>query len=100
MKTVTRKEALKFINDQWGHWISVVFVKRTTGENREMVFRQGVKKYVKGEEGNGRPYNFEEHGLLPVWEASKEHGGEDAYRAIPREGIIRIKMNGEWFEVK
>lgn len=94
MRTITRKAALKHIQNANGKLFSVVFVKRTTGEEREMLCRQGVKKYLSPS-GKGPAYNFAEKGLLPVFDFGKQ-----AYRSVPKEGIIRIKINGVWYAVE
>ncbi len=92
MKKITRKAALKHIQNNHGKFFSVVFTKRTTGETREMLCRQGVKKHLAG----GAPaYNFADKGLIPVFDMEKM-----AYRSVPREGITRLKVNGVWFDVE
>lgn len=91
-KTVTRVDALKFIAERNGKLFSVEFVKRTTGELRLMLCRQGVTSHLKG----GEPaYDFAAAKLIPVFDMQAND-----YRSIPTEGIVRIKMDGEWFKVK
>jgi hypothetical protein len=89
---ISRKKAVAFIDGRHGKVFSVVFVKRTTGEEREMVCRQGVTKHLAGGEA---AYNFSEKKLIPVYDMRVE-----GYRSIPVEGIIRIKIDGEWHDVK
>jgi len=86
----TKQEVLATI--QRGHIFSVLFVKRTTGELREMVCRQGVKKHLAGGEA---AYNFNEKGLLPVFDMQKK-----GYRSIPNDGIRAITYSGETHEYK
>lgn len=90
-KTVTRRQALQHIQENFGKFFSVTFTKRTTGEVREMNCRQGVKKHLAG----GAPaYDFNEKGLIPVWDTQKQ-----AYRSIPKENITQIVIDGERFDV-
>ena len=93
MNHIPRKSALQFINQQHGKLFSVVFVKRTTGETREMLCRQGVKKHLSPS-GKGPAYNFSDKGLIPVFDMQKE-----AYRSIPKEGITKIMIHGKWYKV-
>lgn len=62
------------------------FVKRTTGQERLMVCRLGVTKHLSG----GEPtYSPSSKGLLPVWDTQRR-----AYRSIPLDAIISIKIAG------
>ncbi len=91
MSTITLADALKFIRETNGRFFSVCFVKRTTGELREMHCRTGVKVHLSG---GPAAYNFSDKGLVSVWDLKNE-----GYRTINIEGIQRVKMNGEWFVV-
>ncbi len=75
---------------------SVKFIKRSTGELREMVARRKVTKHLKGGQLN---YNPKEHNLLTVFEF-KTVGSEKpaGYKCIPVENIKEIKLNGETFK--
>ena len=70
-----------------GGWFKVVFIKRTTGEEREMTCRTGVKKHVTGA---GLKYNPTGKNLIPVWVANEGKDGADAYRMINVEGVTSI----------
>jgi len=85
---MTKREALAKI--QRGHIFRVLFVKRTTGEMREMVCRQGVVKHLAGGEA---AYSFNEKGLLPVFDMQKK-----AYRSIPKDGIVALTYGGETYK--
>jgi hypothetical protein len=88
---MTREEAIAFIRGTEGRIFSVEFRKRSDGTLRQMVARTGVKSHLKG----GKPaYNFSDKGLLSVFDMQ-----EGGYRCIPTEGILRIKINGEWQNV-
>jgi len=73
-----------------GHTFYVTFVKRTNGEVREMRCRVGVKKHLKGGE---KKFSDEEKKLLTVFDLDKL-----AYRSIPLDQIIRVKVNGKTYE--
>ena len=88
---MTRKEAAEKIMNSNGKIFTVHFIKRTTGEMREMNCRSGVKKHLKG--GNAA-YNFSEKMLVPVYDL-KNNG----YRCIPLEGIQVLKFEQQTFEV-
>lgn len=89
--TVTRAEALAFIDGRNGRIFAIKFIKRTTGKVREMVCRQGVKSHLMG----GSPaYDFASKGLIVVFDMQKV-----AYRSIGTESIINIEIDGEWHTV-
>lgn len=83
-----------------GKFFKVKFIKRTTGEIRDMLCRTNVNKY---EVGTGPAYSFSEKNLIPVWDVikfheniksgmTKEQAGKKAYRSIPIENIIEISL--------
>lgn len=69
----------------------VEFVKRTTGEVREMVCRKGVHSHLKGGEASYDPVRA---GLLWVFDMQKQ-----GYRSIPLETIIKAKIGGVEYKV-
>ena len=79
--------ALADLIDQYhgGHFFSVCFIKRTTGEVRKMTCRKDVSAYVTG---TGLKYDRAEKRLIGVWSADVPEGGAKAYRNIPMEGLI------------
>lgn len=81
------RAALKITN---GKVFSCVFVKRTTGEIREMTARLGVKKYLKG---GALSYDPKTCNLIPVFDMVK-----GAYRSISIEGIKEIKIEGKTYK--
>ena len=89
--TISRDEAVGVILWSGGLFVGVEFTKRSTGETRRMVCRTGVKAHLKGGE---KAYDPVEKGLMTVFDV---HKGE--YRAIPVEGLTRIKVNGTWHAV-
>jgi hypothetical protein len=69
-----------------GQFFGCRFIKRSTGETREMNARLGVKKHLKG----GEPrYDPKEHNLLVVFDQQK-----GAYRSIPLENVLEINTKG------
>lgn len=72
-----------------GKIFSVTFVKRTTGEIRQMVCRLGVTSHLAGGE---KSFSDEEKGILTVFDTQKQ-----GYRSISCEAVTRIKVDGqEW----
>lgn len=72
-------------------FFSVTFVKRTTGEVREMLCRKGVTKALKG---GTLAYDPTKKNLVGVFDVQA-----DGYRMISLESIKAVKMNGNVFEV-
>jgi len=70
----------------------VKFIKRTTGEVREMLCRFGVKSHLRGGE---RAYNPIEKGLVFVFDCQKM-----AYRSINLDAIQELHIDGEKYEIK
>ena len=84
---MSKKEQIRaLVGSTGGTFFSVKFVKRTTGELREMVCRTGVKKGVKGV---GLPFNPKEKDLLVVWDVRKR-----AFRMVSLEGVKELKIRG------
>ena len=73
-----------------GSLFSVTFVKRTTGETREMLCRTGVKVHLKG---GVKKFDDKEKQLLTVYDVQK-----NGYRSIPLDAIIRVKIHGRVYE--
>ena len=72
-----------------GSIFRVLFIKRTTGEHRNMVCRLGAANKVKGDAGNGPTYDPIDKGLLPVWDMQN-----NGFRSIPLDNIITIQIKG------
>ena len=89
--SISIADAIKFIEERQGKLYSIVFTKRSTGEERQMVCRQNVVSHLKGGE---KAYDATAKGLITTFDFQK-----NAYRSIPIEGIKRIKMHGDWVEV-
>jgi hypothetical protein len=84
---LTRQQAIDRINAQGGKIFSVRFIKRTTGEERKMVCRLGVKSHLKGGE---LAYNPAEKALLTVFDVQKQD-----YRSINLDQLLEVSAGGE-----
>lgn len=84
--TLTRQEIADLLMGTNGRIVSVTFVKRTTGENRTMVCRTGVKKHLKGGDA---AYSFSAKSLLSVYDLGKK-----AYRSVPLDAILSVTFGG------
>jgi hypothetical protein len=72
-----------------GHFVSLAFVKRTTGEVRHMVCRTGVKSHLRG----GEPaYDAPAHGLVFVFDVQR-----NGYRSIPVDNVLWLRVNGRTY---
>ena len=74
-----------------GRVFGVRFIKRTTGEVRDMNCRGGVRKHLRGGE---QAYDPKTHRLVTVFDMVK---GD--YRSINCDSIIRIAVDGETFRI-
>lgn len=93
---ITRKQAAEMLIDMKqeneGKLFSVLFIKRTTGEQRRLCGRFGVEQYLKGGQA---AYNFLEKGLICVFDIQKM-----AYRTINLETLLELNINGESYKVE
>ena len=93
---ITRLEAAEKLIDMKqenaGQLFSVLFVKRTTGEQRLMLGRFGVEQYLKGGKA---AYDFLEKGLVCIFDVQKL-----AYRTINLETILQMKIAGVEYQVE
>jgi len=93
---ISRKTATDMIRGSKGKVFGVTFIKRTTGEERKMSARTGVRKGVTGE---GLKFNPTAKGLLKVWDMNAGKGG-NGHRFIPEDGLLTLKVEGEVYEVE
>ena len=90
---ITRIRA--FLRGTLGKVMTVKFTKRTTGEERTMVCRTGVKKHLKDPTAPpSAKIIAQDHknDLLRVYDMQKR-----AYRSISLESVKEIKSEGEIF---
>ena len=91
MENKSIEEVVSFIHGTNGKFFGVKFIKRTTGEQRDMVCRTGVHSHLSG---GVAAYNPTEKGLICVFDVQK-----NGYRSIPIEGIIEVKIDGVYHKV-
>lgn len=91
MNTLSKTELRERIAEVKGKIFSCTFIK-ADGSERKMVCRTGVKSHLKGGE---LPFDPVEKMLLPVFDMEKA-----AYRMIPLDRVLSIKLTGETYEVE
>ena len=91
MLPVSKQIAGDILKGTRGKIFSVAFVKRSTGEVRQMNCRTGVKRYTTGE---GLKYNASSRDLLPVYDLQAR-----GYRMISLNTVISFKAHGAEFYV-
>jgi len=107
MKTITQAKAATLILNAGNQVFGVTFSKRSTGEDRSMTARVGVSKGVTGA---GMKYDPKKHKLLIVSEFVSvserdkrgqfvSNDGKAQFRAIPVDGIKRLKIGGTEYTV-
>ena len=89
---ISRKQAVALIKGSKGRVFGVQFIKRSTGEVRNMSARTGVAKYVTGE---GLKFSPSKKNLIAIFDMNKQ-----GYRMINLEGITSLRMNGSVMEVE
>lgn len=88
---ITRAGAVKKIKASMGRFFTIVFTKRTTGEERKMTCRLGVSKHLKG---GKKAYDPEKLGLMIVWEPKSAE-----YKSIPTDAITELRIQGKSYLV-
>lgn len=76
--------------------ISLKFIKRTTGEERELVGMLKVSKYVNGK---GKSFKDEDQNLQTIFDVNiakelPENQRNRAYRSFGVESVIWMRVNG------
>lgn len=96
----------EFLRSTGGRMMHVSFVKRSTGELREMTCRTGVRKHKVDPESPPDPVLVAQDkrcALLRVFDVNAEDpkrpGEKGAYRMIALDGLKSIKAMGEEFTV-
>jgi hypothetical protein len=88
MRQITEREASRLIKSTAGRFFSCKFVKRTNGDIRSMWCRFAEVGELKG---SGRRTTDD---LIVVWDDHKQ-----AWRSIPVEGLLELRIDGEDLEV-
>lgn len=95
MQTISTKEArqkLASAKKTKGQFFGVYFSPRNSNGEKVVNGKAGVRKGIKGV---GKRYNDKLHGLVTVWARNRER-----YTSIPLEGIKKITLDGEVYDVK
>jgi hypothetical protein len=90
-RTISKQEAAQIIKSTKGKYFTVSFTKKD-GTNRVMNARLGVKVYLKG---GTLPYNPDEKGLIPVFDAKIK-----GYRMININTINKLVVDKVEYDVK
>ena len=90
-KLIDRDTAIKMIRDSKGKIFGVTFVKRTTGDTRNMSARLGVSKGVTGE---GQKYDPESKQLITVYDMHRQQ-----YRMVNTETLSQLNMYGNEYVI-
>lgn len=80
-------------------FFGVTFTKKN-GSERRMTAQMGVKKHLAGGQ---RAYDFDEKGLLPVWDrhGKGKHGPNDrGYRSVNISTLKEIRAKGKTWKIK
>ena len=85
MPIISKEQAVEIMNNQGGKIFSVVFEKRSTGLDRKLVGRRGVRSHSNGGTLN---YNPQTHNLLSVFDIQA-----NGYRMINLEGLKKLKAS-------
>jgi len=94
-----------FLRATGGLWMTVEFIKRSTGELRVMTCRTGVKKHKVDPSSPPDPILIKQdqkHALLRVFDKNavdKKTGRVGAYRMIALDGLQKIRAGGQEFTV-
>ena len=90
-KLIDRDTAIKMIRDSKGKIFGVTFVKRTTGDTRNMSARLGVSKGVTGE---ALKYDPESKQLITVYDMHRQQ-----YRMVNTETLSQLNMYGNEYVI-
>ena len=98
MIRISKAKATELMHNSKGKVFGVRFIKRTTGESRNMSARLGVRKYLKNPDGNdadnGLRFSPSKRNLQVVFDMNKGQ-----YRMVNLDGLTNLKINKEKFEV-
>ncbi len=92
MNELTADQAWALINATKGRLFGASFIKRETGEEREMTARTGVTAYLKG---GVLSYNPDNYYLVSVFDVV-----ERGYRMIPVDGLLELRYAGKVWPVE
>jgi hypothetical protein len=84
-------QAADILRSSGGRFVSLAFIKRSTGQERRMLCRLGVRRYLKG---GTLAFSPDDHGLMVVWSVH-----DQGYRSVPVNSITAIRHKGIWHTV-
>jgi hypothetical protein len=90
MNIISSTQAKSIIDEQYGKFFSVVFIKKN-GEIREMNCRQGVKAFLKG---GTLKFDPQALGYVVVFDIQKM-----AYRMVNLNTLRGLKIDGKEYHV-
>jgi hypothetical protein len=90
-KTIEVEEATELMQNSNGQIFTVMFIKKTNGEYREMICRLGVSLGVNG---RGRNFTYEPEELLGVYDMQKH-----AHRMVNLRSVVGLNIGGESYKV-
>lgn len=100
MLTVSNGVARSILRATNGQLFSVTFTKRTTGEERKIVGRTGVRKGVTG---TGLRYNPANRDLLTIWDNGKVPNAQgeksEGHKSVPMNDIKEVRAGGAKFRI-
>ena len=88
---IDKETAIQLIKDSKGKIFGVQFIKRTTGDVRNMSARLGVSKGVTGE---GLKYDPESRQLMTVYDMHKKQ-----YRMLNTETLSQLHIQGQEYSI-
>ncbi len=89
VETIDWNRARDLIRATKGKIFTVTFIKRSTGEERLMNCRIGVKKYLHG---GTLPYYPDDYDLIPVFDLKKSK-----YRMISADTLKSLKIGNDTY---
>lgn len=92
VRELNRHGMIRVLRNSNGKVFRVKYIKRTTGEMRDLVGRFGV---TKGVTGKGMSYDPADKGLMTVYDFQKQ-----AFRMINLETIQEIEFKKRIFKIK
>ncbi len=96
-QTIKRDAVHGFLRGLNGKFFTVVFTKRTTGEQRTMTATTNYNKFLAG---GDLKYDATAKSLIPVIDmALVAKGDPKPFRSIPTDAVLRITALGSTYEV-
>lgn len=94
---IQRDAVHAFLRGLNGKFFTIEFIKRTTGEARTM---RATTNYQKHLAGGTLKYDADAKALIPVIDLDILPTGNNPFRSIPTDAVLRIRALGNEYEVK